>query len=410
MSVTQVLTGIGSLVGVRLFTEFVSPDVFGEYKLVLSSVSFGVGFFIRPIIQFAMREYHVALNSLKKDGFLIQMRKLYNKYIFITILIIGVASFAISTPSQDEKILIGSALIVLWLTIKIEFEVALLVSKNNQLVAGLIQTSLKWGIPITIIMIVWIIKESSVLMMLGTILAQTIVWLSIFIYNKSYKYINYNYTYSQSLLFIRAVKFGWPIAIIGILGWLINESDRFFILYYHNTSEVGIYAAAYGLISAPFIMAAGAVAQFSFPIIFRESTKDKNIISLVNKILLVNFLVVLIGISLVYFFQDIIAFIGLSDVYRNEAIELFLWIAIGYGFYAMSTSFDLAAYGEERTKDMLISYLVASSINVVFNFLLIPDYASKGAVIATMISLISYFFCMAVIFYTRSNSLLNKKI
>ena len=69
----------------------------------------------------------------------------------------------------------------------------------------------------------------------------------------------------------------------------------------------------------------------------------------------------------------------------------------------MATSFDLAAYGEERTKDMLISYIVASAVNIWFNFSLIPEYAAKGAAVATMLSLISYFLCMALIFYTRSN-------
>ena len=414
--VTQILVAVGSLLAIRLFTEFISPDIFGQYKLVLSSISFGVGILTRPIIQFAMREYHVAVKNSIKESFLKKMGSLFNKYIGTIILVIGFTYFFISEFQQSKDNLIGSSilivstLIVLWLTTKIEFEVALLVSKNNQLEAGIIKAALKWCIPFTIITLIFIINESVFVMILGTILAQLLVWLSIIYFNKSDILFKDNHIYSESVLFSKSIKFGWPIAIIGVLSWLINESDRFFILYYHDTSEVGIYAAAYGLISAPFIMGSGAVAQFSFPFIFRDSVKSKNIISLVNKILLVNTLIVFVGILLVFFFKDIIAYIGLSEVYRNEALELFLWIAIGYGFFAMSTSFDLAAYGEKRTKDMLMSYLVASSINVILNFILIPNYASKGAVIATMISLISYFFSMAIIFYSRSKSFINDKI
>ena len=64
-------------------------------------------------------------------------------------------------------------------------------------------------------------------------------------------------------------------------------------------------------------------------------------------------------------------------MYRDQAVDLFIWIVIGYGFFAMATSFDLAAYGEKRTKDMLISYIIASAFNIFFNISLIPEFADQ---------------------------------
>ena len=49
----------------------------------------------------------------------------------------------------------------------------------------------------------------------------------------------------------------------------------------------------------------------------------------------------------------------------------------------------------------MIAYLVSSALNIGLNILLIPQHASEGAAIATMLSLATYFFCMAAIYCRR---------
>ena len=70
-----------------------------------------------------------------------------------------------------------------------------------------------------------------------------------------------------------AWAFAWPLMIAGCLAWLLHESDRLILGYYHGGAAVGLYAAAYGLVSAPFTTATGAVAQVMYPVVFAASAR-----------------------------------------------------------------------------------------------------------------------------------------
>lgn len=397
----QALAAAGTLVGIRLLTQFVSPEVFGEYKLILSSISLVVGVCVRPLIQFAMRQYHDYQSKTEQNSFLIEIRKIFNKYLYLLLLFVGVFYLLGFSNLYNEKIVTLFGLIVLFISVKINFESALFISKNEQFAAGLILVSLKWFVPVFIIIMVLMFRESPLILMAGALIGHLMIWILVLVFTNFAPDEYDKPNFSQSELIVGGLKYGWPIAIFGILSWILNESDRFFILNYHDSTEVGLYSAAYGLVSAPFLLTAGAVGQFLFPIFFKTN-RDKNLTEkLVSKTLLLNTAIIFCGVLLVYIFADTIAFIGLDISYRDTASSLFVWIAVGYGFFAMSSSFDLAAYTNKKTVDITIAYLVASACNIGLNILLIPQYASEGAAIATMFSLVAYFFCMAAIHYYR---------
>jgi len=399
--VAQALAAVGALVGIRLLTQFVSPEIFGEYKLILSSISLVVGVCVRPFIQFAMRQYHEYLSKIEQNSFLIEIRKLFNKYLYLLLFFVGVFYLLGFSNLYNEKIVILCGLIVLLITVKINFESALFISKNEQFAAGLILVSLKWLIPVSIILMVLVFRESPFSLMAGTLIGYLTIWILILACANSEPDDYEKPNIIKSELIARGFEYGWPIAIFGILSWILNESDRFFLLNYHDSKEVGLYSAAYGLVSAPFVLAAGAVGQFLFPIFFKTNRDKDRTKKMVSKSLLLNTLVVICGVLLIYIFADLIAFIGLDITYRESASGLFVWIAVGYGFFAMSSSFDLAAYTHKKTVDITIAYLIASACNIGLNILLIPQHASEGAAIATMLSLATYFFCMAAIYYYR---------
>jgi len=399
--VAQAFAAVGALVGIRLLTQFISPEVFGEYKLLLSSMSLVVGVCVRPFIQFSMRQYHDYQSNIEKNIFLIETRKILNKYLFVLLLSVGILYFFSFSNLYNETIIILCGLIVLSITVKINFESALFISKNEQVAAGLILVSLKWFVPFSIISIVWVFRESPLTAMVGALIGHLIIWIIILAYRKSIPEEYDRANFRQSELFVRGLEYGWPIAICGVLSWILNESDRFFIQYYHDSKQVGLYSAAYGLISAPFVMVSGAVAQFLYPIFFKTNKDEDRTKKVVSKSLLVNTVIVFCGVIFIYIFTDLIAFIGLDISYRDGASDLFVWLAVGYGFFAMSSSFDLAAYTDKNTVDIMIAYLMSSACNVGLNILLIPQHASKGAAIATMFSLMMYFVCMAAIYYCR---------
>jgi O-antigen/teichoic acid export membrane protein len=402
--VGQVLSSVGALVGVRLLTEFISPVVFGEYKLLLSGVSLAIGILVRPMSQFAMREYHDALITKDQEAFMSSMRRLFAKYILVIIVFLGVILFIFPPIQSIGVLVVVCTLGILALMVSIGFERAMLVSKDKQISATIVSLAQKWCVPLVIIFVLWFFHESVLLMLVGTVLTLAVIWCctKIFIIKNTGTVALHRDKYSQSDLIAGAFKYGWPLAIVGSLCWMVNESDRFFLAYFHSNEVVGIYAAAYGLVSAPFVVVAGTIAQFAYPRIFRNCAGNKRGDKSVNKILVVNLLTCLLGVATVVIFKDLIAWIGLGTQYREGATDLLVWIALGYGCFAVATTFELMAFGNKRTSDMFISYGVASIVNVVFNIILIPDYAALGAAIATMLALMSYLICMTLLFYKRA--------
>lgn len=185
-----------------------------------------------------------------------------------------------------------------------------------------------------------------------------------------------------------AFKYGLPLAAVGLLSWLVHESDRFFLAYYHSVEVVGIYSASYGLVAAPFILVISTMAQFLYPIIFKASASgdQKSRLNMLKASLITSSAICLVGVIFIKMFAEQIAWIALGEAYRQKAEELLVWVAAGYGFLAVSMSFDLAAYGEKRTPDIFVAYGFAAILNVVFNIMLIPEHEAMGAVIATLIS------------------------
>ena len=62
----QILSAIGTLVGIRLLTEFVPPDIFGSITLLIATANLALGTLFTPIMQAALKYYpqYIALIKL----------------------------------------------------------------------------------------------------------------------------------------------------------------------------------------------------------------------------------------------------------------------------------------------------------------------------------------------------------
>ena len=395
-----VLNILASFIGIRLMTEFINPSIFGEYKVFMSAVSVLVGLVSLPIIQFAMRAIHDNDKELSRYNHENSIKNLFNIYVIIASLLIFLIYLFLPNDLdfKNEIILIP---IIFFLTCNISYESSINISKNNQLKASFINFLNRLFIPVVIVINVINFKEDIFLILLSTVFAQLIILTYAKFQKKATKIDIGGYLWPKKKLIKGAFFYGWPLALIAIFSWIVNEGDRLILINYHGSAEVGFYSVAHGVIATPFIAAAGIISQFLYPIFFRNSQSQSRINEIVTKLLPLNTAIAFFGVLFVFMFDDFIALVAMSSEYQFGAKKLFIWIAIGYGLFFISSSFDLAAYSNKKTSDMLIAYLVAATIKLILSFLLIPKFAGFGAAIATMVSLFFYLLSMIVIYYTR---------
>ncbi len=177
-------------------------------------------------------------------------------------------------------------------------------------------------------------------------------------------------------------RFSGLVFVTNIIQFLAYRADYWFIDYFKNTDQVGIYSQANrfaGLLwIVPNIIAALFIPSISSP----KNSLRENELTVITRVL--NYLNLLI-VGLIIF----TAFVIYTYFLRQDYFEGFLPLLYMLpGFYFFSITLLFAAYFS--AKNILWINLVGSSICliiiVIADLLLIPDFGIKGAAIANTIA------------------------
>ena len=390
------LTALGGLVGVRVLTESLSPVLFGRYKLALAGLSLAHGVLVRPFIQHAMRAYHDAAAAGAAPAFLRRSRRWFGRYaggLGAAAVAGGYLAAGGGRLSLPELAGVGAVLVLQAL---VDHDRALFVTRARQRDAETIAVATQWLIPFAVAALVRL-EES-----LRMVLAAHAAVLAALAYRRWVGATEREPADGAAgpAAFGRtpAWDYAWPLMVGGSLHWLLHESDRFILGYYHGPGPVGVYAAAWGLAGAPFTAAAGAAAQVMYPVVFAASARRGGAFVLPGPMLAGTLLLAAGGVSAVWWAGDLLAAVALAESYRAGVSDLLVWIALGYACYGVSTCFDLAAFGAGRTTHLMAASGAAAALNVGLDLLLVPAAGAAGAAGATAAALFVYLLCMAALF------------
>lgn len=199
----------------------------------------------------------------------------------------------------------------------------------------------------------------------------------------------------------RALSIAWPAVFESFFIALAGMIDTFMI------SALGPSAvAAIGLTTQPKFLALTvffAITSAVSALVARrqgEGDRKKANQTLVTALLISLIFVVIVTVSMVVFADPILEFAGSTSETHDMAKEYFVIIILGTIFNAICWSINSAHRGAGNTQIAFITNLVASVVNIIFNYLLIqgnlgfPALGTKGAAIATVLgSIIATFMC-----------------
>ena len=199
----------------------------------------------------------------------------------------------------------------------------------------------------------------------------------------------------------RALLIAWPAVFESFFIALAGMIDTFMI------SALGPSAvAAIGLTTQPKFLALTvffAITSAVSALVARrqgEGDRKKANQTLVTALLISLIFVVIVTVSMVVFADPILEFAGSTSETHDMAKEYFVIIILGTIFNAICWSINSAHRGAGNTQIAFITNLVASVVNIIFNYLLIqgnlgfPALGTKGAAIATVLgSIIATFMC-----------------
>jgi len=188
----------------------------------------------------------------------------------------------------------------------------------------------------------------------------------------------------------KLLHYSVPLVPASIAVIVMNFSDRIYIKEYLNFSELGVYAVGtkfstiIGIVIAGFSM---AITPLIIENQYKEETKKE-----LTKIFDIFISFGTIGVLLLTLFSKEIINVFTTKNFHNASDVMPLMFLTAY-----FVGFSMFSYGLILKKKTIISSLlviVFAGLNITLNIYLIPKYGIMGAALATLISTLSYQFCL----------------
>ena len=195
-------------------------------------------------------------------------------------------------------------------------------------------------------------------------------------------------------------KYGIPAMAINLSFWVLSLSDRYILQFFRGSYEVGIYSASYSiseqsiLIFATLFMLPSTIIGYN--IWENRAVKEsQEFVAGVNRYYLLLTFPAMVGLSVLA--KPITALFVSPEYYAGYMIIPPVAIAIFISGIADQFSIGLKFY--KRTGLLLYCFSGAALLNIGLNFLLIPIYGYIAAAITTLVSYV--FFLIVVIIVSR---------
>lgn len=191
----------------------------------------------------------------------------------------------------------------------------------------------------------------------------------------------------RSRMGCEVAKYGIPAMAINVLSWAQSLSDRYILGFFRGSQEVGIYSASYGISERSIFFITSLFLLASSPIGFNiwEKQGVKASQEFMRKLARYYILIGLpatVGLSVLA--KPIVHIIVASHYYSGYIIIPL--IAFGAFLVGVAHRFTIGLSYHKRTDLLMVCYLGSVVLNVVLNFIYIPEYGYTAAAATTFIS------------------------
>lgn len=239
---------------------------------------------------------------------------------------------------------------------------------------------------IFILLLYYKYKDNAEVLIFSTVLSLFITTFISLIIEKNFFKSKNN---TSSVLFKELINYSFPIALTVSLNWIFSSSDKIIIKYFKNLTELGLYSAAFKVVSLLSIVQNG-FTTFWAPVAYERYNQNSNEREFFEKVFkVVSFLILTIGICILMCKEILVYILGFKYEEASNIMPMLIFMPI---MFLLSEVTGLGINFKKKTKFHLYISIIVSIINVLGNLILVPRYGAKGAAISTGISYILFFY------------------
>ena len=386
----EVLSAVAALASLRIMTELLPTAEFGRFTLLVGIAALALGLVATPKLQAVLRYYP----DWQVRGEVTTLRSVAGGQIARQVILAvnllvagGIAASFLTGQVWYAGVLVAMLLVAEALR---SFELAFFNAARRQRSGALIRAADAWLKPIMAIGMVLLLGNTSEAALVGSILGAFLI-LALMRRLVRLEGLDAGFGSQQPTgdassrdELARAIRrYALPLTPLAIFGWFSGMGDRYVIAGVLSLSDVGLYAAIYGLASRPFLMLSGIIEMTLRPVLQNAiaSGSHDRIRKAKYQLLLVTSVGAAFGVLCFVALSSVAAKVFLAEEYRSAA-HLMPWIALGYAFLSVSSMYSRICYAFDATGSILILTVAGALTGVA---VLVPAalaYGLAGAVAA----------------------------
>lgn len=405
VGIGQIVAAVGSIVGVRLLTSFLSPRSYGEVALALTAVMLAQQVVFSPLCAAFLRFFAPAIENVELGSYICAVRRLMGHGTLILSALAAACAAIIWLASGPRWIglLAATLLFALFFSYKSALDHIQIAARQRVVVAWhqgldgwlrflLAVAALKiWGI-------------SSTVAMLGYAGASVAIFVSqlIFFRWKILPKATDTPLATAAKVQSKVVQmrgYAWPFCLWGIFTWAQFASDRWALQSFTTTSTVGYYAVLYQLGYYPLMMLSASLLQLVIPMLFQIAGDGSDPVRMakarrMNSYLVLGSLAATLAAALLtqYFAKPLLGLL-VAPEYRSVAPFLGLMV-LASGLFGCGQVASQSLLAGVKTTILLTPKIVTAVAGTLFNFAGAYFLGLRGVVFANVAFALFYFIWM----------------
>ncbi len=376
-----------------ILSRFLSQKQFGIYSILNVSLLILSGLLGFGLAEFIVRDLTGKREAIKKERFRQIFTFIFWTIIIIITLLILFAYLILSYLDYTELffpifvVIFCSGIIVIGRLI-----IHYLHSKKNIIGATLLDFLFRtmWVLPL--ILFIFTLTINTIFL---TRFLYSIILFFIVIYYFKWKKLRFLGRINKNYI-KKALIFGIPISTLMLSQSIITASDRYILGFFHSATQVGYYAYIYRILNFIMVFSIFAVSTTIYPYIvesYNKGNKEKSNF-LLNSLLKYN-LIIIVPVLMGFFILSKEILTSISGTRYLATIPIIPFLIFFPLIQSIYIIYHYTLLLKNKTKTIMIIFGTGMLLNIILNFILIPQYHYFGAAVATIITYI----CLLVLFY-----------
>ena len=397
----QILAVAGSLALVRVLTEYLAPEQYGELALGLTVAGFTNQVILGGITAGIGRFYSIAAESHDLGGYARHARRL-----------VGYGTIAVSIVAI---LIIGSLFLTghaNWIGLAVAASVfsvfsgytAVLSSAQNaarQRASAAIHGGMEAWLKVLLSVgaILWL-GRSSATAVLAFGLSSLLVCGSQLLYLRRSLHLQIETRPDGPDWSRRIWAYSWPFSLWGFFSWIQQASDRWALQAFGTTEEVGFYAVLFQLGYAPVGLATAMVMTLVGPILYQRSgdatdlDRNRGVHRLAWRLTWIALLITSSGFGLGLLCHEWVFDLLVAEKYHSVS-GLLPWVVLAGGLFASGQVLSLKMLSDLKSATMTVAKVVTAILGVLLNIYGAARYGLEGVVAALVVFSTMFFGWMA---------------